>query len=101
MSKKSAADMKVDLPHAVQVGDRVRLREAKRAEYAEACKLAGWDFEAGAIYVVRRKDEFCPGGGERLFIDVPPHALGSRDVDLAWSDENDRREMLRGKGWRV
>ena len=101
MSAKARPIPLPDLPTRVQVGDRVKLKADAVAPYVEACRLAGYDFDPHATFVVIRKDNFLPGGGERLFIDAPPHALGSRDVQLAWNSDGERREMLRARSWRV
>lgn len=101
MPKAKPREMIIELPTQPQVGDRIRLRHEKVAEYEAACKLAGYDFDPHAVYVVQRDDNFCPGGGRRLFIGVPPHALGSRDVQLAWNSDRERRAMLKARGWRV
>lgn len=101
MGKAKPVDDRPALPTQARVGDLIRLKEAKIKEYERACESAGWQFDGNAIYTVLRDDGFLPGGGRRLFINVPPHALGSRDVELAWSNEEDRRVALRAKGLRV
>lgn len=90
-----------ELPSQPQPGDRVRLKSDRVDAYTEACRLAGWDdFNAFATYEVQRVDPHCPAGGTRLFIDKPPHVLGSRDVSLVWNSDDDRRKALRLKGWK-
>lgn len=91
-----------ELPRTPRVGDRIKLREEKVNDYREACRLAGWsDAKVTAIKTVIREDNFCPGGGHRLFFDGPPFCYASPDVELAWNSVNERREALRKAGHKV
>lgn len=101
MPKRKLEDEEIELPKKPQVGDLVRLKEERRPDYREACKKAGWDFDASMSFTVLRADDFGPGNTRRLFIAGPPFALGGSDVELAWRNEGERREFLRSKGWRV
>lgn len=99
---KKPADIKIDLPREPQVGDIIRLKADMAPQFREACKLAGWpDIDPHAVREVIRIDTFNPGGGKRLFVEGPPFAFSSRDVALAWTDTEERRKMLKSKGWRV
>jgi hypothetical protein len=90
-----------DLPPQPQVGDRIRLKEEKVFEYTQACEAAGWTLDLNAIRIVIREDKFNPGGGRRLFVEGPPFAFASMDVQLAWNTEDERRRELRRRGWKV
>jgi hypothetical protein len=99
---KKQTEFKIDLPTAPQVGDIIRLKADLAPEFKRDCELAGWpDIDPHAVHVVVRKDKWNPGGGERLFVDGPPFAFRSCDVALAWKTEDERRQMLKSKGWRV
>lgn len=103
MSKRAAAAASaIELPTQAQVGDKIRLKPESINAYANACKLAGYDdFNAYRIVTVIRTDNSNPGGGKRLFFEGAPHCYSSHDVQLAWSTEDERREMLRARGWKV
>lgn len=99
---KKAADIKIDLPREPQVGDIIRLKADMAPQFRAACIAAGWpDIDPHAVREVIRIDPYNPGGGKRLLVEGPPFAFSSRDVALAWSTEEDRRKMLKSKGWRV
>lgn len=99
--RKKLDDVRPDLPHQAQVGDRIRLKPERMQEYNDACKLAGYEYDPYAIRLVTREDKYNPGGGRRLFVDGPPHCFAASDVNLAWSNEEDRRKALREQGWNV
>lgn len=88
------------LPSHPVVGDRIKLKSERITEYTDACKLAGYStFDAYATHEVIRVDQYAPGGGNRLFVKVPPFCFLPRDVELQMTDA-ERREMLLGHGWR-
>ena len=99
--RKKIDDVRPDLPHQAQVGDRIRLKPERMQEYNDACKLAGYEYDPYAIRLVTREDKYNPGGGRRLFVDGPPHCFSASDVNLAWNTEDERREELRRRGWKV
>lgn len=88
------------LPHGPVTGDRIRLKPERMKEYSKACAVAGYaDFDPYAIHEVTRVDHFAPGGGDRLFVEKPPHCFRPADVMLAWNLEQERKEMLLARGW--
>ena len=101
--KKFIADVLPDLPAAIVTGDRIKLRpDAElRQAFVNDCRKVGWDVDPDAIRIVTREDKWNPGGGRRLFVEGPPFAYSSVTVCLAWNTEKERREFLRGKGWKV
>ena len=101
MSAPKKAETLPDLPRAPQVGDRVKVKAKRLIEYRKACECAGWDVDLEAIREICRTDNFGAGGSRRLFVMGPPFCFGERDVALAWNSDNDRREELRRRGWRV
>jgi len=100
-AKRKLDDELPDLPHAPQVGDRIRLKPEQINEYLNAAKKAGWEFDAYRIVTVTREDKFNPGGGRRLFFDGVPFCYSANDVILAWNTDGERREELRRRGWNV
>ena len=83
------------LSKTVRKGDRIRLKEAARAEYAKACEVAGYELRhLSDVHQVTRIDHFGTGGRPRLFIEAPPYALYPSDVELAWNSDKERREGL-------
>jgi len=101
-SRRKQVDHSVpELPSRPQVGDRIKLKPSKALAYRTACEAAGWELNTDAIRVVVRADPYLPGGGRRLFVDGPPTCLSERDVDLAWNNDDERRQALRALGWRV
>ena len=101
--KKFIADVLPDLPKEIVAGDRIKLRDdpSMRQAFVTDCRKAGWEVDPDAIRIVIRDDKWNPGGGRRLFVEGPPFAYSSQMVCLAWSREQDRRDMLRAKGWKV
>lgn len=94
----------IELPRTPQVGDLVRVKESIRARMMVDAKTAGFTFDPEAAREVVRTDQFCPGGGVRLFIEGAPFAFSSRDVDLAWPDGpqgEQRRRKFRALGRRA
>ncbi len=75
------------------------MKAERMTAYQEAGKLAGYDFDPYAIREVTRIDPFAPGGGERLYVEGPPHMFLPRDVSLCWNTDDDRKGMLLAKGW--
>jgi DNA-binding LacI/PurR family transcriptional regulator len=84
-----------DLPRAVQVGDRIKLRAERVAAYEAACAAAGYNFDPHACQTVTRMDAFGARGGTRLWVSRPPFMFAPNDVVLAWNSDAERREMLR------
>ena len=101
MGKPKVVDARPKLPHQPQVGDRIKIKEGHRSALTEDCRRAGWDVDADAIRTVTREDPWNPGGGRRLFVDGPPFAFSSMQVELAWNTEDERRAMLQRRGWKV
>ena len=95
MPKKDKA-----LPAQPVAGDRIRVKPEEMVLLATACAAAGYAVDLYAIREVIRVDPFAPGGGNRLHVDGPPHMFLPRQVRLAWNTEEERREMLRARGWR-
>ena len=87
------------LPYQPQVGDRIRLKPQAAKDMAKDAAAAGYVFDPEAIRTVTRKDPWAPGGGDRLFVDGPPHCFLVRQVTLAWNREEERVAMLVGRGW--
>lgn len=82
------------LSNVVRVGDRIRLKESAVSEYKKACNAAGWDCDLMKVRVVERIDKFGTGGRNRLFFEGPPFAFYPSDVQLAWNNDDERREWL-------
>jgi hypothetical protein len=83
------------LSKTVRKGDRIRLKESARAEYAKACEVAGYELRhLFDVHQVTRIDHFGTGGRPRLFIEAPPYAFYPSDVELAWNSDKERREGL-------
>lgn len=101
MGKAKVADTRPELPHQPQVGDRIKIKESHRRALEEDCTKAGWAVDVDAIRTITREDPWNPGGGRRLFVDGPPFAFSSTQVELAWNTEDERREMLRARRWAV
>jgi hypothetical protein len=102
MKTKKIEDLRPDLPHQPQIGDRIRIKEEFSQQLRNDCKAAGWDVDPNEVRVVIRCDEFGPGGSRRLFVDGPPFAFNPAHVDYAWEKQGDeRRAMLQAAGWRV
>lgn len=101
MPKPRVVDTRPELPHQAQVGDRIRIKESHRSALEADCVKARWSVDVDAIRTVTREDPFNPGGGRRLFVDGPPFAFSSQQVELAWNTEDERREMLRRNRWKV
>lgn len=94
----------VPLPTQALVGDRVKLKPEKVAEFKRACEAAGWRDVSATLErpkTVLREDNYNPGGGRRLFFDGPPYCYGSSDVVLAWSSVGERRAALKRAGHKV
>lgn len=100
-ARKKLDDELPELPKQAQVGDRIRLKDERVFEYAQACEQAGYSADLRAIRVVTREDKYAPGGGRRLFFEGPPFCFTAGDVTLAWNTEQERREALRAQGWHV
>ena len=87
------------LPHQPVPGDRVKLKAERITAYQRASKLAGYEFDAYAIREVTRVDPWASGGGSRLHVEGPPHMFRPSDVALAWNTEDERKEMLKARGY--
>lgn len=101
LGKRKAADIRPELPHQPQVGDRIKIKPGVASAFVADCLKSGWDVDPDQIRTVTREDPWNPGGGRRLFVDGPPFAFSSMQVELAWNTEDERREMLRARKWRV
>lgn len=88
-----------ELPAQAVVGDRIRLKAERIRDYEQACKAAMHSFDPYAIRTVTRTDHYAPGGGDRLFVEGAPHCFKRADVSIAWNSEDERKEMLRVRGW--
>jgi hypothetical protein len=82
------------LPTTVRVGDKIKLKEDAILDYKTACDLAGYDVDLRAVREVIRTDPFGTGGRTRLYVDGPPFMFYPSDVQLAWSNDKERREAL-------
>lgn len=101
MGKAKVADTRPELPHQPQVGDRIKIKRDLATAWVSDCASAGWDVDPDEIRTVTRDDPFNPGGGRRLFVDGPPFAFSTNQVELAWNSPEERREMLKADGWAV
>lgn len=83
------------LSKTVRKGDRIKLKEDKFREYADACRAAGYKTDPLLdVHVVMRIDQYGTGGRQRLFVDAPPFAFYPGDVELAWNSDKERRAGL-------
>lgn len=89
-----AIDEVKPLSKRLRVGDRVKVKKDRATELRAEAARAGWQVDTEAIRIVERLDNFGPGGGKRAFVEGPPYAFNSRDVDLAWNDDDERRRGL-------
>lgn len=94
LRKKLASDRPEPLPKTFFVGDRFKLKDGIADIVWRDCKLAGWTIDRSKTWTVTRIDDWCPGGGKRLWVDGPPHMFASRHVQLAWSSDEERRKAL-------
>lgn len=80
----------------IQRGDRIRLRQDRIFEYQQACDAAGWavDMRLNPVRIVIRVDPYGVGGRKRVWFNGPPHCFFESECELAWNNEDQRRQAL-------